>query len=162
MSPIKFFYELTPEEEALIPIVRDEWLNPLFGPDGPAPLNKEKCKEGIEWLYELLNLEKPTISFLGSPMACQLAANEVAEIECRHHISNSYIIDNDRNVGIPVSSSISNDGKMGISFEISTNVEIDEPIKWVVANAFFLLIIILERLSLIPYTTLCGKNLKKE
>jgi len=47
MSPIKFFYELTPEEEALIPIVRDEWLNPLFGPDGPAPLNKKNVRKEL-------------------------------------------------------------------------------------------------------------------
>jgi len=55
--------KLTPEQEALIPVVRDEWLNPLFGRDGPAPLDKERCREGIEWLYELSDLGKPIIFF---------------------------------------------------------------------------------------------------
>jgi len=69
--------ELTPEQKALIPIVQDEWLSPLFGPDGPAPLDREKCKDGIEWLYELAGFEKPIIFFLDSPFGCQLAANMV-------------------------------------------------------------------------------------
>jgi len=67
--------KLTPEQEALIPQIRDKWLNPIFGPDGSAPLDKEGCREGIEWLYELSDLEKPIIFFLDSPYACQLAAN---------------------------------------------------------------------------------------
>jgi len=49
--------KLTPEQEALIPQIRDKWLNPIFGPDGSAPLDKEGCREGIEWLYELSDLE---------------------------------------------------------------------------------------------------------
>jgi len=75
MSQTKTLQELTPEQEALIPVVRDEWLNPLFGLNGPAQLDKEKCKDGIEWLYELAGFEKPIIFFLGSPFGCQLAAN---------------------------------------------------------------------------------------
>lgn len=75
MSQTEPLHELTPEQEALIPIVRDEWLNPIFAPEGPAPLDKKKCKDGIEWLYKITGLEKPIIFFLDSPLGCQLAAN---------------------------------------------------------------------------------------
>jgi len=67
--------KLTPEQENLISVVRDEWLNSIFAPEGPAPLDKEKCEDGIEWLYKITGLEKPIIFFLDSPLGCQLAAN---------------------------------------------------------------------------------------
>jgi len=75
MSQTEPLQELSPDQEALIPVVRDEWLNPLFGLNGPAQLDKEKCKDGIEWLYQLIGLDKPIIFFLDSPLGCQLAAN---------------------------------------------------------------------------------------
>ena len=63
---------LTPEQEALIPIVRDEWLN-LFHDEGPQRMNRPDVEEGIEWLYGLAGLDKPLVVFVESPMGCQLA-----------------------------------------------------------------------------------------
>ena len=63
---------LTPEQEALIPVVRDEWLN-LFRDEGPKRMNRPVVEEGIEWLYGLAGLDKPRLVFVESPMGCQLA-----------------------------------------------------------------------------------------
>jgi len=41
-------------------------------------LDKERCKEGIEWFYKFMGYEN-LLSFLGSPMACHLAVNEIVE-----------------------------------------------------------------------------------
>jgi len=94
-------------------------------------------------------------------MACQLAANEVIDAERRHRIA-SFHINNESNIGIPVDNFyIDNDRNIRIPVEISTNIEIDEPIRWAVSNAFYFLIIILKRLSLIPSVILCRMNLGK-
>ena len=69
MSRIK---SLTLEQEALIPIVRDEWLN-LFHVEGPQRMNRPDVEEGVEWLYGLAGLDKPRLVFVESPMGCQLA-----------------------------------------------------------------------------------------
>ena len=69
MSRIK---SLTLEQEALIPIVRDEWLN-LFHDEGPQRMNRADVEEGFEWLYGLAGLDKPSVCFVESPMGCQLA-----------------------------------------------------------------------------------------
>jgi len=73
--------KLTPEQEALIPQIRDKWLNLLFGPDGPKKLDKEACREGVEWMYELAGLEKPLVIFVESPLGCQLAANMIKKLD---------------------------------------------------------------------------------
>ena len=66
--------KLSPEQEALIPVVRDEWLNRAL--DCPK-LDHEACKEGVEWLYKLTNLAVPEIVMLPSPLACQREANRL-------------------------------------------------------------------------------------
>jgi len=72
-------------------------------------------------------------------MACQLAANEVIDAERRHRIA-SFHINNESNIGIPVDNFyIDNDRNIRIPVEISTNIEIDEPIRWAVSNAFYFL-----------------------
>jgi hypothetical protein len=43
---------LTPEQQALIPIVRDEWINLCLNSDGGNKRVEEKdIREGIDWLY---------------------------------------------------------------------------------------------------------------
>jgi len=66
---------LTFEQKNLISKVREEWLNPIFGPNRGGCFDKKKCEDGIEWLYKITGLEKPIIFFLDSPLGCQLAAN---------------------------------------------------------------------------------------
>ena len=52
--------------------VREEWLSKLF--DCKLQFDEKKAQKGIEWLYELSGLKKPTIIFIDSPMGVQLGA----------------------------------------------------------------------------------------
>ena len=63
--------KLTNEQEKLMAIVRDEWLNRFFSGHG---IDKKKATRGIEWLYEFSGLKNPQIVFVDSPLAAQMAA----------------------------------------------------------------------------------------
>ena len=64
--------KLTPEQEALIPVIRDKRINKL---NNPKPLDKEKAERFVERLYWLAWLDKPQIIFVESPLWLQYAAN---------------------------------------------------------------------------------------
>ena len=64
--------KLTPELIALIPTVRDEWINKL---QAGRKIDRAACIEGIEWLYNYCNLKKPEIVFVSSPLAAQKFLN---------------------------------------------------------------------------------------
>lgn len=66
--------ELTKEQERLMPIVRDEWINLCLH---NSDFNEDECRKGVEWLYELCNLGKPEMIVVDSPRAAQLKANEL-------------------------------------------------------------------------------------
>ena len=68
---MKRIEKLTTEQIALMTTIRDEWISKLE----TLKFDKQKAKEGIEWLYEFTGLKKPAILFLSSPLACQFAAN---------------------------------------------------------------------------------------
>lgn len=63
---------LTPEQEALIPIVRDEWLDRFFN---PKPANLPKMVEGAKWLYNLASIPEPVVQTCDSPYAAQIISN---------------------------------------------------------------------------------------
>lgn len=60
---------LTPEQEALMEVVKNFWLDRFFSCQNR--LDREKATEYINWLYELSGFKKPQIIFCDSPMACQ-------------------------------------------------------------------------------------------
>lgn len=70
--------KLTPEQKALIPVVRDEWTNRL---DSCPQINREKTEAGIKWLYRFCKLKEPTIIFVSSPLGAQYAANVLAKVD---------------------------------------------------------------------------------
>lgn len=66
--------QLTPEQEALIPVVRDEWINRALG--GDTSLDVNMCTIPLKTFYASANIdETPPVMVLGSPLACQYAAN---------------------------------------------------------------------------------------
>jgi hypothetical protein len=65
--------KLTKEQEALIPTIRQQWLDRLF--TNRQRIDRAKATEGIEWLYAFSKLEKPTIIYVDSPIACQYAVH---------------------------------------------------------------------------------------
>ena len=72
--------KLTPEQEALIPIVRDEWINRL---DACPEIDREKAEAGIKWLYSVSKLKEPKVIFVSSPLGAQYAANMIGQVDNR-------------------------------------------------------------------------------
>lgn len=71
MSEKKMITELTPEQEALIPVVRDEWLNLAFS----LTFDEEKAVQYAKFLYRVAELDEPEVYVFDSPLALQIAAN---------------------------------------------------------------------------------------
>ena len=65
--------KLTPEQEALMAVVRGDWLDSIFKND--QPIDIAAATDGIAFLYGLENLKPPRVIVCESPMACQLAVN---------------------------------------------------------------------------------------
>jgi hypothetical protein len=61
--------KLTEEQENLIPVIRQQWLDKLFKCD--TRIDRPKATELIHWLYEFSKLDKPLVVFVDSPLACQ-------------------------------------------------------------------------------------------
>jgi len=61
--------KLTKKEEELMIDVRNEWINRF----NSLNFDEQKCKEFVNYCYELSNFKKPTILFLDSPLGCQYA-----------------------------------------------------------------------------------------
>jgi len=76
-KPKKIIEELTPEQEAMIPVIRDEWLEMIY--NSVKIIDHEKVKETINWLYEISGFNPPTqgVVFAKSPMEVQKIANEM-------------------------------------------------------------------------------------
>ena len=63
--------ELTPEQKALLPIIRNKWVNRF----NSLEFNEEKAKIFIEGVYTFSKLNKPDVLFVDSPLGCQMAYN---------------------------------------------------------------------------------------
>ena len=93
--------KLTKKQTELMEVVKNEWINTaLFAGD---EINEDKAREGINWLYEITQLEKPHIIFVDSPMGTQLAVNMVIEM-CKKEGNNSV----ENSVGNSVWNSVGN------------------------------------------------------
>ena len=62
--------KLTPEQEALMATVRNDWLDFIFRNDD-QPIDEAAAKSGVAFLYGLANLKPPRVIVKDSPMACQ-------------------------------------------------------------------------------------------
>ena len=63
---------LTPEQTALIPVIRQRWIDKL---NKPKQLDREKCTPLIHRLYKTANIKEPMIIYVDSPLYCQIGAN---------------------------------------------------------------------------------------
>ena len=74
--------KLTTEQEALIPVIRDIWINQLYN---LKDINVNQVTEGIEWLYSFCNLPKPRVIICESLLEAQLTIHvmkQMAVVEC--------------------------------------------------------------------------------
>ena len=70
--------QLTPEQEALIPVYREKWLKIALSTER---IDREKAAEVIKDLYASLNREEPKIIFYESPYSA-LCSAEVNQMRC--------------------------------------------------------------------------------
>lgn len=58
--------ELTPEQEALIPVYRENWSKIALSTE---PVDRQKASEAVKSLYHILGIKEPKIIFCKSPFA---------------------------------------------------------------------------------------------
>lgn len=68
--------KLTPEMEAIIPIVRDEWINRLYDCKN-TELEQTDAEEFVNWVYAKAGLPNPMTIIVDSPHAAQQEANRL-------------------------------------------------------------------------------------
>ena len=56
--------KLTKEQENLMPIVRDEWINTALH---ASNFDKEEIEQGVKWMYYASNLKEPEVVFIEGP-----------------------------------------------------------------------------------------------
>ena len=78
--------KLTPGQEALMAVVRDDWLDFIFKND--QPMNEAAAKSGVAFLYGLAKLKQPRVIIKESPMACQLGVYDQTYEQIRGRVSN--------------------------------------------------------------------------
>lgn len=65
---------LTPQQEAMIPIVRQEWLDQFYKNKGI--INRPLFEKQITWLYKTyLKKDAPSVWYCESPLMCQIVIN---------------------------------------------------------------------------------------
>jgi len=57
--------QITPEQEALIPVYREKWRNIALS---TVPIDREKAADAVQAAYAVIGLEKPEIIFYDSPL----------------------------------------------------------------------------------------------
>ena len=63
--------ELTKEQKDLKNVIKEKWITQLTC----QKIDKEKIREGVEWMYQITKIQKPKVIILRSPLAIQLGAN---------------------------------------------------------------------------------------
>ena len=78
MLPIRPIGLLTPEQEALLPAIRQEWQTNGLRAD---PVDWGAAERALTGLYEWAGLKDPIFIHFSSPMGCELALNYMAILE---------------------------------------------------------------------------------
>ena len=117
--------KLTSDQEALIPIVRDEWINFCLG--GDTSIDKKECIDGIQWLYSLAKLKNPPfIAFAEGPLAAQLIAsvfpNVLKAIGIKKPVENSVRKSVRNSVWNSVENSVRNSVKNSVENSVGNSV----------------------------------------
>ena len=64
MSENPIITELTPEQEALIPVYRDKWLKIALSTER---IDKKKAAEAVNYFYQFIGEDEPELLFFDSP-----------------------------------------------------------------------------------------------
>ena len=105
--------------------VKDEWINKLRN-----PLDKDKARKGIEWLYSLAGLDKPEVIFCGSPFEIQILANilksdsvlDLVRESVYDSVFDSVIDSVNKSVGKSVSNSVRESVRKSVNYSVWESV----------------------------------------
>jgi hypothetical protein len=106
---------LTKEQEDLIPIVRQEWLDLFFKNKGN--LNKKLFEAQIDWLYKRLNYKKPFIWYCDSPLMVQIIINII-----KNTPQTNALIRENNNIGANIRDNIGANIRANIGDNIRDNI----------------------------------------
>ena len=79
--------ELTPEQQALIPIYREKWIKIALSTER---IDREKATEAIKQAYEFINKKEPEILFFESPCRALQNFSKYIDFEFECKIPNKY------------------------------------------------------------------------
>lgn len=74
---MKKIENLTPEQEAKMPVYRDKWLDKMFKYELYKNHTFENTEKAMKRLYRFCNLKEPQVFLVDSPMACQEKVREL-------------------------------------------------------------------------------------
>lgn len=78
MIPLPKLSELTPQQRERVLEIRQWWMNNC---DTFTPIDEKKAIEDITWMYTTANQPVPPILRVDSPLACQVAINQLTAFE---------------------------------------------------------------------------------
>ncbi len=78
--------KLIDKELAILEEIKLKWINKI----GNTPLDEEKVRAGVEWLYNASGLETPTVLFAKSPKQAIKMANDVCHTTDKHYSFAAY------------------------------------------------------------------------
>jgi hypothetical protein len=64
--------QLTAEQEAILPVIRDKWIRQLYD---LKDIDMDRLIEGINWLYDFCKLSKPKIIICQSILEAHLVVH---------------------------------------------------------------------------------------
>ena len=115
--------KLTPEQEALIPIVRSEWID--FALKSSKQPTMEELQPIVNWYYSKFSKVKPRICVCESPMAMQLAIN-IMQQEKFWQVINKELKTRksvERNLGSSIGNSVENSVWNSVANSVENSVE---------------------------------------
>lgn len=82
--------KLTPEQEAMLPIYKDKWLNKIFNYELFNKNTEEHIQTKMKEMYAFCTLSEPKVIVVDSPMACQTI---LLELKKEHGIKDEAFTD---------------------------------------------------------------------
>ena len=113
--------KLTPEQEALIPIFRDKWINQLYD---LKPLNEPQLLKGVKWLYNFCKLETPKVIICESILEAQLTVMALKDMaNVRANVWDNVWANVRDNVGANVGANVGVNVRVNVRVNVQANVQ---------------------------------------
>lgn len=114
--------KLSKEQEDLMIVIRDKWINQLYS---LPKINKEQFQKGINWLYTFCNYDNPVIYYCKSPLEAQLLYHTLENntgINVRDNVWSNVWSNIKNNVGADVKNNVRNNVGANVINNVESNV----------------------------------------